>query len=336
MAKGTWGVEGAVRTSSSTGPTSATRSTREMIAELQAAFTRAPAADERVAVIRAAGPVFCAGLDMKERSAQPMGASPIEAMLHAIETYPLPVVAVVQGDAIAGGNELALHCDLVVASRRARFGMSLAQIGLAPSWFLAKKLLEVAGPVTTRRILLLGDPLPANASTSWASSRTCAEPAELEAVAGAVIERLAANAPLSLRAMKALIVREMAFRDGSPTRTSTRWSSGAPLGGCPGGHGRAPRPPQARLQGALSHGDPHGEAVDRADARGGQGAAWPARRLSAGRRRGRVVYIGFAGGRSLFGLRSELERALRGAARRRRALPLRGQPAVHHAAIWSC
>jgi enoyl-CoA hydratase/carnithine racemase len=90
----------------------------EMIAELKAAFTRAPGPDERLAVIRAAGPVFCAGLDMRERSERPMGASPIEAMLHAIETYPLPVVAVVQGDAIAGGNELALHCDLVVASTR--------------------------------------------------------------------------------------------------------------------------------------------------------------------------------------------------------------------------
>ena len=143
-----------------------------------------------------------------------MGASPIEAMLHAIETYPLPVVAVVQGDAIAGGNELALHCDLVVASKAARFGMSLAQIGLAPSWFLAKKLLEVAGPVTTRRILLLGDPLPAERLYELGVISHIAETAELEAVAGAVIERLAANAPLSLKAMKALIVREMAFRDG--------------------------------------------------------------------------------------------------------------------------
>ena len=47
--------------------------------------------------------------------------SPIEGMLHKIETYPLPVVGIVQGDAIAGGNELALHCDLVVASSAARF-----------------------------------------------------------------------------------------------------------------------------------------------------------------------------------------------------------------------
>jgi enoyl-CoA hydratase/carnithine racemase len=106
-----------------------------------------------------------------------------------------------------------LHCDLVVASKAARFGMSLAQIGLAPSWFLAKKLLEVAGPVTTRRILLLGDPLPAQRLYELGVISHIAEPGELEAVAGAVIERLAANAPLSLKAMKALIVREMAFRD---------------------------------------------------------------------------------------------------------------------------
>ena len=78
-----------------------------------------------------------------------------------METYPLPVVAIVHGHAIAGGNELALHCDFVVASSAANFGMSLAQIGLAPTWFLAKKLMEVAGPVATREILLLGDPLPA-------------------------------------------------------------------------------------------------------------------------------------------------------------------------------
>ena len=185
----------------------------EMIAGLQAAFAAPPGTQERLAVIRASGSVFCAGLDLKERSARPAGASPIEAMLHAIETYPLPVVGVVQGDAIAGGNELALHCDLVVASTAARFGMSLAQIGLAPSWFLAKKLMEVAGPVTTRRILLLGDPLPAQRLYDLGVISHIAEPADLERVAGEVIGRLSENAPLSLKAMKALIVREMAFRD---------------------------------------------------------------------------------------------------------------------------
>mgnify|MGYP000878045704 CR=1 FL=1 len=118
----------------------------DMLAELTEAFAGPPALRERLTVVRAEGSVFCAGLDLRERGGGTFGSSAIETMLHAIELYPLPVVAVVQGDAIAGGNELALHCDFVVASEAARFGMSLARIGLAPSWFLAKKLLEVAGP----------------------------------------------------------------------------------------------------------------------------------------------------------------------------------------------
>jgi enoyl-CoA hydratase/carnithine racemase len=213
MAKVTWQIEGAVRRVLLNRPEKRNALDREMIATLKAAFAKPPGTGERVAVIRAAGPVFCAGLDLKERAASPGDVSPIEDMLHAIEAFPLPVVAVVGGDAIAGGNELAMHCDLVIASTTARFGMSLAQIGMAPSWFLAKKLLEVAGPVTTRRILLLGDPLPAQRLYDLGVISHVAEPQDLETVAGDVILRLANNAPLSLKAMKALIVRQMAFRD---------------------------------------------------------------------------------------------------------------------------
>jgi enoyl-CoA hydratase/carnithine racemase len=188
----------------------------ELLAGLLQAFKTPPSPEERVLVVRAAGTVFCAGLDLRERvTGGPIaGESPIEAVLHAIENYPLPVVAVVQGDAIAGGNELALHCDFVVASTAASFGMSLAQIGLAPTWFLAKKLLEVAGPVAAREILLLGDPLPAARMAALGVIARAVPPPELEDAALAIISRLAANAPRSLRAMKALLVREMAFRDG--------------------------------------------------------------------------------------------------------------------------
>ena len=137
-------------------------------------------------------------------------------MLRAVELCPLPVVAVVQGDAIAGGNELALHCDLVVASEAARFGMSLAQVGLAPNWFLSKKLMEILGPVTTREMLLLGDPLPAVRLHALGLIARCVPAERLEAEVSAVVARLAANAPLSLRAMKAMTVRQMEFRDSIP------------------------------------------------------------------------------------------------------------------------
>ncbi|MDZ7728142.1 MAG: enoyl-CoA hydratase/isomerase family protein [Dehalococcoidia bacterium] len=209
-------AEGPVRTVTLNRPDKRNALTGDMLDGLKEAFEAEPARDERVAVIRANGPAFCAGLDLRERlsNGQRGGGSPIEPVLEAVEHYPLPVVAVVQGDAIAGGNELALHCDFVVASTEAKFGMSLAQIGLAPTWFLAKKLLEVAGPVATREILLLGDPVPAERMREWNVIARVARPERLDDEARAIIDRLAANAPLSLRAMKALLVREMQFRDG--------------------------------------------------------------------------------------------------------------------------
>lgn len=216
MAKVAWKVDGPVRNVMLNRPEKRNALDGEMMEELQAAFTAPPAATERVAVIRGAGPVFCAGLDMAWRAKNAQGESGIEHMLHAVETYPLPVVAIVHGDAIAGGNELALHCDLVVASSAARFGMSLSQVGLAPSWFLAKKLLEVAGPVITKKILLLGDPLKAAEFHALGLISHLAEPADLERIANTVIQRLVDNAPLSLVAMKALINREMQFRDNIP------------------------------------------------------------------------------------------------------------------------
>lgn len=187
-----------------------------MLAEMTEAFRAEPDPADRVIVLRAEGPSFCSGMDLAERLEKPAnpGESPIEVMLHAIEMNPLPVVAVVQGDAIAGGNELALHCDFVIASTSARFGMSLAQIGLAPTWFLTKKLMEVAGPVWAREILLLGDPLPSTRMHELGIIGRVAAPYDLQKSAQKVIDRLAANAPLSLRAMKSMMVRQMAYRDG--------------------------------------------------------------------------------------------------------------------------
>ena len=189
---------------------------REMLDGLLAAFRQAPDPVERVTVIRAEGPAFCAGMDLRERAGTLDTDSPIEAVLDAVQHYPLPVVAVVQGDAIAGGNELALHADLVIAAESARFGMSLAQIGLVPTWFLAKKIVETGGPAAAREMLLLGDPLPAARMQALGMIYRAVPDGALEDEAATVIARLAANAPLSMKAMKAVMLRQMAFRDTIP------------------------------------------------------------------------------------------------------------------------
>jgi enoyl-CoA hydratase/carnithine racemase len=208
---------GAVRTVTLDRPAKRNALTVGMLDALTSAFEREPAADERVTVLRSTGTVFCSGLDLSERpegGGAPAGESPIHRVLDAIRMYPLPVVAVVQGDAIAGGNELALNCDLVVASTRATFGMSLAQIGLAPTWFLAERLTEAVGPAMAREMLLLGDTVPAARLAEIGVIARVAPPHELDGVATRVIDRLAANAPLSLRAIKATLARLGEYRGG--------------------------------------------------------------------------------------------------------------------------
>lgn len=207
---------GAVRTITLNRPERRNALNVPLLDGLRELFRREPPPEERVTVIRANGPAFCSGMDLKERESNgtAQSADAIETMLDAIAHYPLPVVGVVHGDAIAGGNELALHCDLVVAAASARFGMSLAQIGLAPSWFLAKRILEVGGPVFAREMLLLGDPVTSGRMAELGLILRSVPDDALETEAGKVIDRLAANAPLSLRAMKGVLTRQMAFRDG--------------------------------------------------------------------------------------------------------------------------
>ena len=206
-------VHGPVRTVTLNRPEKRNALDTETLDGMIAAFPNEPGSEERVAVVRANGPSFCSGMDLSAKVAGLGQPTSIETMLRRIETYPLPVVAIVHGPAIAGGNELALHCDFVVASTSAIFGMSLSQIGLAPTWFLAKKLMEVAGPVAAREILLLGEPLPSKRLYDLGIITRLAEPDALQDAAQAIIDRLAANAPLSLKNMKAMLVRQMAFRD---------------------------------------------------------------------------------------------------------------------------
>ncbi len=184
-----------------------------MLEALLSEFGAEPEPGERVVVLRAEGKVFCAGVDLNELSESYQGAVLFEQVLHAMEEFPLPIVSVVHGDALAGGCELALHSDFVIASEQARFGMPLAQFGLAPSWFLATKLIETAGPVAAREILLLGDPLPAPRMYALGCIARVTAADDLEREVESVVVRLIQNAPLSLRAIKATLVRQMAFRE---------------------------------------------------------------------------------------------------------------------------
>jgi enoyl-CoA hydratase/carnithine racemase len=182
-----------------------------MMQAIREAFEAQPRSDERVTVLRGEGTAFCSGLQLSSAGVDEDEARRIEAMFDAVQRYPLPVVAVVQGPAIAGGCELALHCDFVVAARDAPLAMPLAQLGVTTTWFLTKKIIEAAGPAVAREFLLLGEPMSGARLHQLGIVARSADAPGLEAEVDALVQRLAGNAPLAMRTMKAMLIKQMSF-----------------------------------------------------------------------------------------------------------------------------
>ncbi len=182
--------------------------TTGMISRLHGEIERlATDGDARVVVLRAAGAAFCAGLDLRElaeqRAAGAAETHTLEEALHVLEALPQPTIAGVQGDAVAGGCELALHCDLRVAGDAARFSMPLARIGLAVPVRLVWKLVETIGQAATRELLFTGEAVDAATAHALGLVNRVVPAADLERTATTLAQQIARNAPLSLRAMKA-------------------------------------------------------------------------------------------------------------------------------------
>jgi enoyl-CoA hydratase/carnithine racemase len=217
------GREGAIATVTLNRPEKRNAITAPMLDGLRAAFRGVAAdADVRVVILRGNGRAFCAGLDLKEMglARKPDGSvefPEIEDALHELERCPVPTVAAMQGDAIAGGLELALHCDLRVAGAGARMGMPLARIGLVVPFALTQKLLDTVGTVRTREMLFTGALLDAPAAREAGLVNRVVPDDQLEVATRALADEIAANAPLSLRAMKAAIHEANAYRPRTPS-----------------------------------------------------------------------------------------------------------------------
>ena len=173
--------------------------------------------DVRVVVIRGEGRAFCSGLDLRELSARQQGEGDIETgiieLLRKIEESRHPTIAMVQGDALAGGCELALHCDLRVASEAARFGMPLARLGLVVPFRLGQKLVEIIGPAFTKQMLFTGQPVSAQRAYEIGMVHQLVSAQELESATMTLAQMIATNAPLSLAGMKKGILRMISLRN---------------------------------------------------------------------------------------------------------------------------
>lgn len=152
-----------------------------------AACFRALASDDEIGVVilTGAGRAFCAGLDLKELGGESGDGSP-GAMLEehdliaAMRAYPMPIVGAVNGFAITGGFELALACDVLLASSAARFADTHARVGIVPGWGLSQLLPRRIGSSRARELSFTGNFLDAETAAAWGLvNRVCAPDALL-------------------------------------------------------------------------------------------------------------------------------------------------------------
>jgi enoyl-CoA hydratase len=123
-----------------------------------AALRGAEADDEvDVVILTGADPVFCAGLDLKELGS----SSQLPDISPQWPPMTKPVIGAVNGAAVTGGLELALYCDVLIASEHARFADTHARVGLLPTWGLSVRLPQKVGVGMARRMSLTGDYLSA-------------------------------------------------------------------------------------------------------------------------------------------------------------------------------
>jgi enoyl-CoA hydratase/carnithine racemase len=210
--------QGAILTVTMNRPEKRNAMSATMLAQLHEVFRGLTAdAETRVVVLRGAGRSFCAGLDLGEMSAlRASGGSvtltEIEDVFYVLERVPQPTIAMVQGEAIAGGCELALHCDLRVAADDVKFAMPLARLGLVIPFPLIQKLLDTVGTAHTKELLFTGEFFRAERAAALHMVNRLVPLADLEKTAYALAETIAANAPLSVRALKKAIFLGNQFR----------------------------------------------------------------------------------------------------------------------------
>ena len=168
----------------------------------------------RVLLLTGEGDAFCAGMDlgelesMLERSEEEHleDSRELAALFRRIYSFPKPVVAAVNGHAIAGGAGLASVCDVVIMSEQAKFGYTEARIGFVAA-VVSVFLTRMAGERAARELLLEARPVSSAEALEYGLISEVLPADEVYGRAMDVATRIAGNSPMALAASKALLVQ---------------------------------------------------------------------------------------------------------------------------------
>jgi enoyl-CoA hydratase len=161
-----------------------------------------------VAILTGAGRAFCAGLDLKELGgesptrADPRGTITDADIVHAMHRFDRPIIGAINGVAVTGGFELALACDLLIASTQARFADTHARVGILPGWGLSQKLGRLIGIHRAKELAFTGNYLDARQAEAWGLVNRVVSPEELLPTCLALAQDMLTCDPLTLREYK--------------------------------------------------------------------------------------------------------------------------------------
>jgi enoyl-CoA hydratase len=159
-----------------------------------------------VGILTGAGTHFCSGMDLKAFLRGERVELPGRGLAGIIETPPRkPVIAAVEGFALAGGFEIALACDLLVAAENAQFGLPEVKRGLMAGSGGLMRLPERIPRQIAMQYALTGDMMSAVEARQWGLVNQLTAPGEALAAAKAMAHKIAGNAPLSVQISKQVV-----------------------------------------------------------------------------------------------------------------------------------
>lgn len=175
---------------------------REQLRDVLAEFDADSAI--QVVVVTGAGTAFCAGVDLTDAAApEPSLQRQAKPLTAAFDELTKPLIAAVNGPAVGGGFEIVLSADIRVASTSAWFALPEVKIGSLPGSGGTQRVARALPPAIAAMLLYTGDRLSAADAHRFGLISALVEPDQLSSTVQALATRIAANAPLSLRAVKA-------------------------------------------------------------------------------------------------------------------------------------
>ena len=199
--------------------------------ELNALLDQMEAEDEAghlpVLVLTGTGKAFAAGADIPEMAGLDAEAARKfsvngQQTLSRLESYPLPVIAAVNGFALGGGCELAMACDFRLASEKARFGMPEASLGLIPGFGGTQRLPQLTGMGNALYLLLTARVISADEALRMGLVQQVLPPDQLQDAAMETAKKIASLGPSALRSIKRAVRKgfTLPFIEGTELETN--------------------------------------------------------------------------------------------------------------------